>query len=115
MKILLIDDDIDCLKSLAEFLECEGYSIDSYAMPERALEAYLKGSYDVVITDLVMPGISGYEVIKVVTSINPFVNVIVISSFVQQSLITSLITHKVTYIGKPVNINKLIKTINALR
>lgn len=81
MRVLLIDDDFDCLSSLEEFLSMTGYCCDTYLDPCRAMEEYEKEAHDVVITDVKMPGMDGYEVLKKVQGLNPRGKVIMISAY----------------------------------
>jgi DNA-binding response OmpR family regulator len=66
-KIMIIDDDIYIANLFKIFLECNGYTVDSYTNPIDALNNYRKQSYNLVILDLKMPkmdGITLYQKIK---------------------------------------------------
>ncbi|MBD3184072.1 SpoIIE family protein phosphatase [Candidatus Poribacteria bacterium] len=62
--ILIIDDEEGIRLTLAFTLEDEGYTVDTASTGVEALEMMKKRRYDMVITDLMMPGISGMEIVK---------------------------------------------------
>ena len=63
--ILLIEDNIDILENLAEYLEMEGYQIYSTNNGEKGIEMALEFMPDLIICDMPKPGIDGYKVLRV--------------------------------------------------
>ena len=61
MKILLVDDNRDLAASLADFLEEKGYEMDFAFSGASALELVINDVYDVIILDVMMPGIDGLK------------------------------------------------------
>lgn len=59
--VLVVDDNIDAADTLADMLRASGHSVTVAYTPETALEAFLKSPVDLVILDIGLPGISGYE------------------------------------------------------
>ena len=68
--VLLIDDDKIVLRSLAKFLEHHGYSLKVAESGEEALENIKKSNFDLIITDIRMPGLNGIETIKRIREFN---------------------------------------------
>ncbi|MEO5356302.1 MAG: response regulator [Nitrospirae bacterium YQR-1] len=62
-KILIVDDDIFLLKSSMMILKSEGYDVDTEPESRIALERIPKGEYDIIISDIRMPNITGLELI----------------------------------------------------
>lgn len=62
MKILVVDDDADILDTLRYALEQEGYQVAAYANGRAALEAARREPPDAAILDVMLPGLNGYEV-----------------------------------------------------
>ncbi len=62
--ILLIEDNIDILENLAEYLEMEGYRVYSTNNGEKGIELALKFMPDLIICDMPRPGIDGYKVLQ---------------------------------------------------
>ena len=60
-KILIVDDESDIANSLKKGLERKGYAIDAYTEPQKALENYKVGKYDLCILDIKMPMMNGFE------------------------------------------------------
>jgi len=63
-KILIVDDEFDTLRLVGLMLERQGYSIIAAENGQKALEALKKEKPDLVLLDIMMPGIDGYEVAK---------------------------------------------------
>ena len=82
-RLLLVDDDVILLETLQELLTAEGFEVETGASAEAA-EAILKGArppYGLVITDLVMPGRSGMDVLRTALELNPGCTVLVLSGY----------------------------------
>lgn len=88
MKILIAEDEPLMLAALAQSLEAEGYQVLSTADGREALESYQTDCPDLIITDILMPYISGLEFVGVVKS-NPEKNtpIIVLSGLGQESTV----------------------------
>ena len=63
MKILVVDDDRNCCEGLSELLGGEGHIVIACRSGQRALAALEAEAFDVLLTDLVMPGMSGLELV----------------------------------------------------
>ena len=60
-KILLVDDELDIILSLKLFLEENGFEVDAYDNPSSAIADYKPGLYHLLILDIKMPQIDGFE------------------------------------------------------
>ena len=71
--ILLIDDDRDLAELLGEYLSAEGYRLESAHTGEEGIEEIANHHFDLVLLDVMMPGIDGFETLKRIrqTSIVP--------------------------------------------
>ena len=65
-KILLVDDEPSVLEMLRQLLCLKGHIVDTSPNGEEGLEKIKSGNYDVVITDIQMPGLSGTEMAAIV-------------------------------------------------
>lgn len=83
-KILLVDDDLGFLTALAKLLAKHGHDVTSAASAADALVQVKKRKYDLVITDLSLPLISGMTVLTAVKTAFPDMEVIVITAFYDQ-------------------------------
>lgn len=64
MRILVVEDEIELLKTLGKGLELDGYTVDLSPDGEDAMEKIAISSYDLVLLDLNLPGVSGLEVLQ---------------------------------------------------
>lgn len=64
MKILVVEDEKDLNRVITKHLKKNNYSVDSCFDGEQTLDYVLYGEYDLIITDIMMPKIDGYEFIK---------------------------------------------------
>jgi pilus assembly protein CpaE len=63
-KILIVDDEVDTLRLVGLMLERQGYTIIAAENGQKALQALRRDKPDLVLLDIMMPGIDGYEVAK---------------------------------------------------
>ncbi len=78
-RILLIDDDIDFRSMLCIALKQLGHEVSEAAEGEQALGIYKPELFDVVVTDLIMPGKEGIETIMALRKLDPAVRIIAMS------------------------------------
>lgn len=78
--ILIVDDSPASSSKLTEILEAQGYLVDVAASAEIAISQFREGEYDLVITELMLPGMSGLNMLKLLKDFRPECDVIIISS-----------------------------------
>ena len=112
-KILIIDDDILIANSMAEFLKCEGYSVQTSTDPISSFWLYSKFHPDLVLCDISMPVMDGMEVLKRIRKINPAQKFIMVTgAFLHQSEFNILREQNVPQIIKPPDMEQeLLKII----
>ena len=79
--ILIVDDEQKLGELLTRSLQRSNYSAEYVRDPHEALERLKGGGYDVLLTDLRMPGMDGLEVLNRAKAINPAVEVILMTAF----------------------------------
>jgi DNA-binding response OmpR family regulator len=119
MRIILSEDNDMLRKSLSFFLESKGFTVDQFSDGKEALDAIETNNYDLILTDINMPGISGMEITQYVReTIGSDVPIIIFtSSGVEQTELDSFDLGANEFIAKPISpavllvrINKLLKT-----
>jgi DNA-binding response OmpR family regulator len=64
VRILLIDDDVELCSLLGEFLRREGFAVECEHEGSRGLQKALRGDGDLVILDVMLPGLDGFEILR---------------------------------------------------
>ena len=78
--VYIVDDDAGVRNSLALLLELHGYQTRAFGSAEAFLEGFDPGASGCAIVDLRMPGMSGLEVIKVVSRMSPDIEIILLTA-----------------------------------
>src|SRR4051812_42600163 len=64
MRILIVEDDPSLAAGLERILSAEGYAVDATSQGEQAVEAARRERFDLVILDIGLPGMDGFEVLR---------------------------------------------------
>lgn len=114
-KILWVDDEIDLLKPYVIFLEEKGYAITSFNNGYDALALMQKESFDVVLLDENMPGLSGLEVLVQIKELQPMVPVVMITKSEEEGVMDDAIGgHIADYLIKPVNPKQILMSLKRI-
>ncbi len=79
--ILFVDDEEVIRKSFTRELQLEHFAVTAVASGGEAISALENGQYDLVMTDLMMPGIDGFGVLKAAKNLAPFTSVIILTGY----------------------------------
>jgi DNA-binding NtrC family response regulator len=110
--IHVIDDEPVIHDVLAQLLTSEGYEVEISSNGEEALEKFAPQSCDVVLLDLLMPGMDGIEVLQRIKKIDPAAAVIIITAYGSvESAIAAMKFGALDYIQKPFKHDELLRTI----
>ena len=80
-KILVVDDEITVCKSIRQAIVSEEYEVDTALSGEEAIKKDSENAYDLVITDLMMPGISGLDLLKTLKEARPGISIIMVTGY----------------------------------
>lgn len=80
-KLLLVEDEDTLCESLQRVFRAEGYDVDKADSAESAFKLLESKSYDLIITDIILPGISGIELLTKYRKKNPGQKVIIITAY----------------------------------
>ncbi len=116
MSVILIAEDQDSVREgLKKALEESGHSVRGVNDGTKALEELKAKTYDILITDIKMPGMDGIELLNLAKKLNPDTYVIVITAFGSvETAVTAMKAGAYDYINKPFSIDEmelLIKNI----
>jgi len=101
-RLLIIDDEDIVLKSCQRILRDSGYHIDTASNGEEGLAVLETNDYDLVVTDLMMPGMSGMDVLKIIKEKKIDVTVVIFTGYATaETAREALKTGAFDYIPKP--------------
>ena len=104
-RILLVDDEDSLRITLAANLELEGYEVSEAASGEEALELAEQKPFDIVLSDIRMPGMNGVELFRALKVKMPSVPCVLMSAFSLEELVSSALAEGVfTLLPKPFDI-----------
>lgn len=115
-QILVIDDEAIIREGLRRVLEAEGHTVISSPSGFHGLERLSQNSFDLIITDLKMPGMSGLDVLKQVRILHPNIPIIMITGYsTVETAVEAMKNGAVDYIAKPFTPEDIcIKVRNAI-
>lgn len=114
-KILIAEDDVELRQMFQHVLNKSGYLVKGVSNGEEALEALDEEYYDLIISDIMMPVMSGYDLIKNLRDSGNMIPVMIITAkdaFDDMRLGFLLGTDE--YMVKPININEMVLRVGAL-
>lgn len=112
--ILVIEDDISILRGLKDNLEFEGYTVISETNGERGLLLALKKKTDLILLDIMLPGMNGYEICRKLKKEKPELPVIIITARgSEMDKVSGLDIGADDYVTKPFSIPELMARIRA--
>ena len=115
MKILLAEDEVDLNNVVTRYLKKNGYSVDSVLDGEEALDYLEYGEYDLVILDIMMPKVDGFEVIKKLRDKGNHTSVLMLTARDSaDDKVKGLDLGADDYIVKPFDFNELLARIRAV-
>lgn len=112
-KILVVDDEPNARAALAELLSGEGYDVETAVDGLQALPKLDKFAPDLILTDLEMPGLDGFGLIRKVKERDPEPAVVVMSALPAHDVAAELRSGTVGYLLKPINLRKLFHVIES--
>ena len=113
--LVIIDDNTGSLELLSAALAREGLSIFTASDPEEGLEIVFREHPQIVLTDLVMPGLSGLEVLERVVDFDPAIDVVLMTAhYTSESAVDAIRKGASDYLNKPVSITALRERVSRL-
>lgn len=79
-RMLIVDDESDICELLKDFFSAKGFAVCSAFSGEEALDILANGSADVILLDILLPGLSGIEVLKYAKELHPYARIIMVTS-----------------------------------
>jgi DNA-binding response OmpR family regulator len=113
-RILVIDDDVELCGLVGEYLESEGFRVEAVYDGERGLERARQDSYVLIVLDVMLPGMNGFEVLRNIRS-NSRIPVLLLTARGEEvDRIVGLEIGADDYLPKPFNPRELVARIRAV-
>lgn len=114
-KILIVEDEAAMLRGLQDNLEAEGYSVESAADGKRGLGKILENTYDLIILDVMLPEVSGFDVLKKMREKNIATPVIMLTARGEEvDRVVGLELGADDYVTKPFSLRELLARVKAV-
>lgn len=113
--ILVIDDDIELCELLKEYLVPEGFEVEAVHDSNKGIERALSGEHDFVVLDVMLPGVSGFEVLRALRRTSTVPVLMLTARGEDVDRIVGLEMGADDYLPKPFNPRELVARIRAIR
>ena len=114
-RILIIEDDSTLLRGLMDNFEFEGYRVQTASDGQAGLEKLLESVPDLVILDIMLPGINGYEICRLAREKKLQMPIIMLTAKGQESdIVLGLNLGADDYVTKPFSIKELLARVSAM-
>lgn len=114
MRLLVIDDDVELCSLLKEYLQREDYNVKCVHDGRNGLEEALKGGHDLVILDVMLPGVDGFEILKKLRAAGRTPVLMLTARGEDVDRIIGLELGADDYLAKPFNPRELLARIKAI-
>ena len=110
--LLWVDDEIELLKAHILFLEKKGYEVVTVSNGNDAIEECRQKTFDLILLDEMMPGLSGLETLQFIKDIQPATPVVMCTKSEEENIMDQAIGSKIAdYLIKPVNPSQILLTL----
>ena len=110
--LLWVDDEIELLKAHIIFLEKKGYEVVTVSNGTDAIDQCQTQTFDLVLLDEQMPGLSGLETLQRIKEIQPATPIVMVTKSEEEDIMNQAIGAKIAdYLIKPVNPNQILLTL----
>ncbi len=111
-KVLLIDDEVEFLSTLAERMEIRGMNVATASNADAAVTALDSSEYDAIVLDLQMPDMNGIELLKVIKKSHPDMQVILLTGKATlEAGVQAMKLGAMDFMEKPADIDSLTEKI----
>lgn len=114
-KILIVEDEISMLQGLKDNLEIEGYAVDAVSNGKEGLEKIRSNPYHLILLDVMLPGISGFDICRTVRKENIRTPIILLTAKGEEiDKVLGLELGADDYVTKPFSLRELLARIKSI-
>lgn len=114
-RILVIDDDTELCELLTDYLQAEGFAVSSAHQAQAGLDLALSGMHDLVILDVMLPGMNGFNVLRLIRAHSTIPVLMLTARGEEIDRIVGLEMGADDYLAKPFNPRELLARIRAIQ
>ena len=112
IKLLVVDDEVKFLNSLAKRLELRGFEVTKAENGQDALDVAKESQFDLAMIDLKMPGVGGKQVLEILKKTHDFIEVIIMTGHGSaEAARECLELGAFSYLPKPYELEKIMETL----
>jgi DNA-binding response OmpR family regulator len=113
-RILVIDDDVELCELLTNYMVSEGFDVETVNDPAKGIERALSGDHDLVVLDVMLPGINGFEVLRLLRKSSNIPVIMLTARGEDVDRIVGLEMGADDYMPKPFTPRELVARIRAI-
>ncbi len=107
-QLLVVDDEFEICQFVKRFFEERGYNVTMVGNGEQAIEAVKPYNPDIILMDIMMPVMNGYQALSEIKKLKPHIKIVIVSAVDDQEQIDELPgKESVYFIAKPLSLTKL--------
>lgn len=111
-RLLIVDDETALMKALCDTLELEGFAAAGYASPSAALERLRGESFDLLLSDLMMPGMDGIALLRAAQALDPDISGIIMTGHATiDTAVEAMKAGAYDYVVKPFRLSHVLPVI----
>jgi two-component system response regulator HydG len=112
ISLLVVDDEAPNVESLRKIFEREGFDVSTAMSGQKALEVCRTRTVDVVLSDLMMPGMNGIELVKALQTVVPDAEVVLMTAFgTVEKAVEAIRAGAYDFVEKPLKRMQIVKTV----
>jgi len=113
-RVLLVEDDEDNRELMSEVLEAAGYEVEAASTGAEGLRKLSLGTFDVVVTDMAMPGMGGLEMARAVKELAPSLPVLAVTGYAEGEEMVRARSEVDAVLVKPIYPDSLISALDQI-
>lgn len=114
IRVLIVDDEVELVDALEERLALRGFRTKGVHTGDETLRSLSRETFDIVLLDMRMPGMSGLDVLRGIREVQPSVEVVLLTGHgSRESVEEGVGLGAFDYLIKPVKISTLLQVLNA--
>ena len=112
-RILIVDDEQLVRDLLDRVLRRSGHEVVATSTADEAIVLLAQSAFDLLVTDVVMPGMDGFDLLRRVKNAHPDIRVIVLTGHAREQIISDFLLHGADdYLAKPFQVHELIGAVD---